>query len=145
MKKVIIALLLCFPLFALAEEKRTSLEGVDAPQWKDFAPVAYRDVKEPKGFAKFNDVAAYWYKRRVSFENGIEDCRKLQNDDEKFSCYQDLKVKQYQKNSDYNARLEAVERSKMYPQEMQDNTTNMYPIGGILNNFSKFQPNELNY
>ena len=145
MKKIIIAILLCFPLFALAEDKIPSLDGFEEPQWKDFAPVAFVDVKEPKGLARFNDTGAYWYKRRVAFEKGIEKCREIEGNDTKVACYQDLKVKQYQKNSDYNARLEAVERSKMYPQEMQDNTTNMYPINGFLNSFSKFQPSELGY
>ncbi len=144
MKKFIIALLLCLPLFAIAEEI-TSLEGLEEPQWREFAPVAFVDVKEPKGLGRFNDTAAYWYKRKVAFDKGIEKCREIEQNDAKIACYQDLKVKQYQKNSDYNARIEAMERSKMYPQEMQDNTTNMYPINGFLNNFSKFQPSELGY
>ena len=59
------------------------------------------------------------------------------------SCYQEVKVKQYQKNSDYNARLEAKERARMVPQEMYDRTNTMLPIGGYLNNFARFQPNEL--
>lgn len=146
MKKIIVSLLfLSAPFSVFAEDKILSLNGLEEPQWKDFAPVAYVNVKEPKGLGKFNDTNAYWYKRRVSFEQGIEKCREIKKNDDKLACYQDLKVKQYQKNSDYNARLEAIEYSKMYPQEMQDGTTNMYPIGGLLNNFSKFQPNELNY
>ena len=60
-----------------------------------------------------------------------------------FTCYQDLKVKQYQKNSDYNARLEAIENSKMVPQEIYDKTTNMLPLGNITN-MMRFQPNEFN-
>jgi len=143
MKKILILAILLTPLFVLAKED-ISLDGLEEPQWKDFAPIAYVDVKEPKGLAKFNDVVAYWYKRRAEFDKGIEKCRALEQNSEKLTCYQDLKVKQYQKNSDYNARIEAMERERMNPQEIQNPTTNMYPIGGILQNFSKFQPNEFN-
>ena len=143
MKKIIVLLMLSLPLLAVAKDD-ISLEGLEEPQWKDFAPVAYVDVKEPKGLAKFNDVIAYWYKRRVEFDKGIEKCRALERNDEKLSCYQDLKVKQYQKNSDYNARIEAMERERMNPQEMQSPTTNMYPVGGLLQNFGRYQPNEFN-
>lgn len=144
MKKIIALLLLSLslPLFAVANED-ISLAGLDEPQWKDFAPVAYVDVQEPKGLAKFNDVIAYWYKRKVEFDKNIEKCRALERNDEKFVCYQDLKVKQYQKNSDYNARIEAMEQERMNPVEMQNPTMNMYPVGGLLQNFSKYQPNEI--
>lgn len=142
MKKIIVLLLLSLPLLAFAKDD-ISLEGLDEPQWKDFAPVAYVDVQEPKGLAKFNDVIAYWYKRKVEFDKNIEKCRALERNDEKLTCYQDLKVKQYQKNSDYNARIEAMERERMNPVEMQNSTMNMYPIGGLLQNLGKYQPNEL--
>ena len=144
MKKIIALLLLSLslPLFAVANED-ISLAGLDEPQWKDFAPVAYVDVQEPKGLAKFNDVIAYWYKRKVEFDKNIEKCRALERNDEKLVCYQDLKVKQYQKNSDYNARIEAMEQERMNPVEMQNPTMNMYPVGGLLQNFSKYQPNEI--
>lgn len=141
---IILLLLLLIPLFAIAEEKEV-VKGVEEPQWKDFAPKAYENVKEPKGLTKFNDVIAYWYKRKAEFDKGIEKCRGVEKAEERVACYQDLKVKQYQKNSDYNARLEAIEQQKMYPQGMQDPTTNMLPIGGYLQNFRNFQPNELNY
>lgn len=143
MKKLVILSLLIVPLMVFANED-LSLEGFDEPQWKDFAPVAYVNVKEPKGLGKFNDVAAYWYKRKTEFDKGIEKCRAVEHNDEKFTCYQELKVKQYQKNSDYNARIEAMERERMNPIEMQSPTTNMYPVGGLLQNFSKYQPNEFN-
>ena len=143
MKKIIIlAILLFVPLFAIAAEQEV-VQGVEELQWKDFAPKAYENVKEPKGLAKFNDVLAYWYKRRVEFDKGIEKCRAIEQAEARVACYQELKVRQYQKNSDYNARLEAMEQQQMYPPEMQDPTTNMYPIGGILDNLSKYQPNEL--
>jgi hypothetical protein len=142
MKKIIVLLLFLAPLLVFATEE-ASLEGLDEPQWKDFAPIAYVDVKEPKGLNKFNDVVAYWYKRKAEFDENIEKCRAIEHNDDKIRCYQDLKVKQYQKNSDYNARIEAMERERMNPAEMQDPMTNMYPLGGLLQNFGKFQPNEL--
>ncbi len=142
MKKLIILSLLIAPMMVLANED-LSLEGFEEPQWKDFAPVAYVNIKEPKGLGKFNDVAAYWYKRKVEFDDGIEKCRATESANAKISCYQDLKIKQYQKNSDYNARIEAMEQQRMNPQEMQMPTTNMYPVGGLLENFSRYQPNEL--
>ena len=52
--------------------------------------------------------------------------RHLQNFGHKRSC-------QYQKNSDYNARLEAIDNAKREPQEMYDRTNDMLPIGGYLN------------
>lgn len=142
MKKIIATLLLFVPLFVFASEQEV-VNGIEEPQWKDFAPKAYENVQEPKGLTKFNDVVAYWYKRKAEFDKGIEKCREIEKAESRVACYQELKVRQYQKNSDYNARLEAMEQQKMYPQEMQDSTSNMYPIGGLLNNFSKFQPNEL--
>ena len=143
MKKILtLSLLFLAPICVIADED-TSVNGVEAPQWKDFAPSAFVDVKEPKGIGKFNDTATYWYKRRVEFENSIEQCKLLESSDLQFTCYQDLKVKQYQKNSDYNARLEAIENSKMVPQEIYDKTTNMLPLGNITN-MMRFQPNEFN-
>lgn len=141
MKKIFTSLFLIMLLPAFAEDAVT-VNGVAEPQWKEFTPPAYVEVGAPKGLGKFNDTASYWYKRRVEFEDGILKCRAIENVDSKVSCYQDLKVKQYQKNSDYNARLEAIERAKLGPQEIQNPTTNMLPIDGILGNFTRFQPNE---
>lgn len=141
-KKIVILLALLVPVYGIAEEVVT-FDGVNEPEWKDFAPSAYVDVEEPKGIGKLNETASYWYKRKVDFENAIQECRTFENSDEKFSCYQQVKVKQYQENSDYNARIEAQERTRMGPQEMYDRTDTMLPIGSYLNNFTRFQPNEL--
>lgn len=97
------------PLCAAAEDV-VSLDGLNEPEWKSFVPPAYVDVDEPKGLGKLNETAAYWYKRRIEFENGIQECRALEDSDAKLGCYQQLKVKQYQLNSDYNARIEAQEK-----------------------------------
>ena len=149
MKKIIILSLLLFPICALAEDVEDFM-GVQEPQWKDFTPKAYVEVAPPRGLGKFNDTASYWYKRRVEFEQGIETCRALEKAESKAACYQDLKVKQYQKNSDYNARLEAIERSKMMPQEMMNPTDNMLPIGGFnplgsLGTMMHFQQSEISH
>lgn len=142
MKKNIVLIALLMPLCAIAQEV-VSLDGLHEPEWKDFAPQAFVDISEPKGIGKFNETASYWYKRKVEFEEGIVNCRATADLDEKLACYQQLKVKQYQLNSDYNARLEAQEQARKGPQEMFDKTDTMLPIGGYLNNFTKFQPNEI--
>ena len=139
MKKLLIVSALLLPLSIAAEE----FMSVAELEWKDFAPPAYIDVDEPKGIGKLNETAKYWYKRKVEFDNEVEKCRNIELDDVKYTCYQDLKVKQYQKNSDYNARLEAMDNARLGPQEMYDRTDNMLPIGGYLNTFTRFQPNEL--
>ena len=141
MKRYLLSLLLLLPLCVFAEDEYL-INGIEEPQWKDFAPPAFVDATEPKGINKFNDTNTYWYRRRMEFENGIEKCRSVQDNDQKISCYQALKVKQYQKNSDYNARLEAMEQQKMGPQEMFDRTTDMVPLGGFYD-MMRFQPNEL--
>ena len=141
MKKILVLLAVILPLCAAAEDV-VSLDGLNEPEWKSFVPPAYVDVDEPKGLGKLNETAAYWYKRRVEFENGIQECRALEDNDAKLGCYQQLKVKQYQLNSDYNARIEAQEKARMGPQEMFDKTDTMLPIGGYLNNFTRIQTNE---
>lgn len=141
MKKILLLSLLILPICVIAEENYI-VNGVEEPEWKEFAPPAFVDVKEPKGVGKFNDTAVYWYKRKVDFEAGLEKCRTINNTEERVACYQKLKAKQYTKNSDYNARLEAIDNERKLPQEMQDPTANMLPIGGALNNFMRFQPNE---
>lgn len=142
MKKLLVLLTLIAPICVIASEE-VALEPSNEPQWKDFAPPAYVNVSEPKGLGKLNETATYWYQRKVNFDNSIQECRDLEASDEKFSCYQQVKVKQYQENSDYNAKIEAMERARLGPQEMFDKTDTMLPIGGYLNNFARFQPNEL--
>ena len=141
MKKVLLCLIFCIPVTAIAVEKQV-VSGVEEPQWKDFSPVAYVNVKEPKGIAKFNDTGVYWYKRRVEFESGIEKCRSIEQADDRVACYQKLKVKQYAKNSDYNARLEAMDNERKMPQSMQNPTSNMLELNNAVNTFMNMQPNE---
>lgn len=142
MKKIFVLLALLLPLGVVANEI-VSLEGLTEPEWKDFAPPAYADVEEPKGLGKLNETVSYWYQRRVDFESSIEACRAMEDNDAKLSCYQEVKVKQYAKNSDYNAKIEAQERAGLGPSEMYDKTNNMLPVGNYLNNFTRFQPNEI--
>ena len=141
MKKILLLSLLFVPFIAFADEIK-SPDGFREPQWKDFVPPAYVDVEAPKGLGKFNDTAAYWYKRRVEFETEINKCRNTEGNDLMVACYQRLKATQYQKNSNYNARLEAMEKEKMMPVDMQNPTNNMLPLGGFAN-MLHFQPNEL--
>lgn len=138
MKKTLVLLALFLPLCVIADDA----DGIIEPEWKDFTPPAYVNIDEPKGLGKLNETASYWYKRKVEFDSAIEKCRNLESGEDKYSCFQDVKVKQYQKNSDYNARIEAQEQARMVPQEMYDRTNTMLPIGGYLNNFTRFQPNE---
>lgn len=137
-KKIIAFTMLLLPLYSVAEDiSQYELE------WKDFAPVAYQDVQEPKGINKFNETMKYWYKRRVEFDSELEKCDAINGVEDKISCLQKLKVKQYQKNSDYNARIEAMENSQFGPQEMYDRTNNMLPINNYINQFQRMQQNEI--
>lgn len=136
MKKFITALLLILPIAAFADDF-----GTNIPQWKDFAPTAFIDVKEPKGIGKLNVTAAYWYQRRVDFESGLEECKMFLNNDERFTCYENLKVKQFKENTDYNARIEAQQQTSAI-QEMNNMQNTMMPINHYLQNIGRFQPNE---
>ena len=101
MKKLLIISAFCLPMAVMSEE----INGVKVPEWRDFVPPAYVDVEAPKGIGKLNETAKYWYKRRIEFEEGMDKCRALEQDEAKYSCFQSLKVKKYQKNTYYNARL----------------------------------------
>ena len=137
MKKFILAIVLSIPLMVYAEDF-----GLNVPQWKDFAPSAFIDVEEPKGLGKFNVTAKYWYQRRLAFEEGIEVCKSLDAHEEKFACYEALKVKQFQENSEYNARIEAQQQTMSNIPEMQNRTDTMLPIN-MFNGYTQMMPNEL--
>ena len=139
MKKIFILCLLIFPLIAYAEEDF----GVNVPEWEDFAPKAFADVKEPRGLGKFNLTTKYWYGRRVEFENAKSECKALEANDERFNCYEVLKVKQYKLNNDYNAKIEAQMNERSAIPEMGSKTDTMLPINGYFNGMTKFMPNEL--
>lgn len=140
MKKILAILLFALPLIALAEEDF----GIKVPQWKDFAPTAYINVKEPKGImGKLNVTAKYWYDRKVAFDEGLVNCKVIESHEERFSCYEDLKVKQFQENTVYNAKIEARSYDNGAIPEMYDRTDNMLPVGNYINNFSRMMPNEI--
>ena len=140
MKKFLTTLFLILPLMVFAEEDF----GIKVPQWKDFAPTAYIDVKEPKGIlGKLNVTAKYWYDRKVAFEEGLINCKAIEAHEERFSCYEDLKVKQFRENTDYNARIEARNLENGGIPEMYDRTDNMLPVGNYINTFSRMMPNEI--
>ncbi len=138
MKRVLVSLALLVPLACLADDF-----GANVPEWKDFAPTAFVDVKEPKGIlGKLNVTAAYWYQRRIDFEAGLKECMGYANNDERFTCYENLKVKQFKENTDYNARIEAKQQNSSI-QEMNSMQDTMLPINHYLQNMTRFQPNEL--
>ncbi len=140
MKKFLLFFACLLILPAYAEEQDY---GFTIPEWKDFAPSAYVDVEEPKGLGKLNEIASYWYQRKTDFEAGLEECRALETNDDRFNCYDRLKVKQYKENSDYNARMEARQKAGANIKEMNSMQDNMLPINNYLNNFTRFQPNEI--
>lgn len=140
MKKIVMALLLFVPLAVFAE----SDYGMKVPKWEDFAPKAFVDMKEPKGLGKLNSTAKYWYERKENFDDDLAECREMEAYQDRFSCYERLKSKQYRLNTDYNARIEAKEQtmSTNY-QGMGSMTDTMMPVGSYLNSFTQFMPNEL--
>ncbi|MCQ2738966.1 MAG: hypothetical protein MJ237_01925 [bacterium] len=139
MKKFFVFCLLCFPMAVFAQD---CFIGVKAPQWQDFVPKAFVDVKEPKGLGKLNVTAKYWYDRKIEFNSALEDCNLKTDIQEKLSCYEVLKLNQYKQNGEYNAKLEA----KMNPQTsvpgMENPTDTMIPIGGYLEQMTRYIPNE---
>ena len=137
MKKFLISLILLLPLTSIADDF-----GLNVPQWKDFAPSAFIDVKEPKGLGKFNVTAKYWYERKIAFEEGIEACASLDTHEEKFNCYEILKVKQFKLNTEYNAKIEAQQQSMSGIPEMQNRTDTMVPIN-MFGGYANMIPNEL--
>lgn len=137
MKKFLCSLMLILPLTAIAEDF-----GLNVPQWKDFAPSAFVDVQEPKRLGKFNVTAKYWYERKLAFEDGIENCKALETHEEKFNCYEILKVKQFRLNTEYNAKIEAQQQSMSGIPEMQNRTDTMLPIN-MFGGYANMIPNEL--
>ena len=137
MKKFLATLLIVSPLAVIAEDF-----GLNVPEWKDFAPSAFVDVKEPKGIGKLNVTAKYWYERKLAFDEAIEDCQNKATYEEKFGCYEALKVAQYKENTDYNARLEAKQQNMSGIPEMQNRTDTMLPIN-MFGGYTQMIPNEI--
>ena len=140
MKKILTALLFLVPLAVLADNDY----GMNVPKWEDFAPKAFVNVDEPKGLGKLNVTAKYWYERRLTFYDDLAECREMESHEERFSCYEALKSKQYRENSDYNARIEAKEYNMSgNVQGMNSMTNTMIPVNNYVNSFTQFMPNEL--
>ena len=139
MKKFLIICSLFMPLQVFADDL-----GLREPAWKDFVPTAYIDVEAPKGImGKFNVTAKYWYERKVAFEDGLLECQAIQSYEERFNCYELLKVKQFKENTDYNARIEAKQNASAGIPDSYDRTDAMIPINNYINSFSHYMPNEL--
>jgi len=131
------------PLCTFANTEITILNGTNEPEWKDFAPTAFVDVKEPKGFmGKMNVTAKYWYERRVAFEDGLLECKMIDSYEERFNCFEQLKIKQFKENTDYNARIEAKMNASAGVSNSYDRTDAMIPINNYINTFSRYMPNE---
>lgn len=137
MKKILLALIFLLPLAVFAEDF-----GMNVPKWEDFAPSTFVDVKEPKGLGKFNVTAKYWYERRLAFEEGLEACKSVEIYEERFNCYETLKVKQYKENTDYNAKIEAQQQSMSSIPEMNNRIDTMLPIN-MFSGYTQMMPNEL--
>lgn len=139
MKKFLLSLALLLPLIAFANEDF----GINIPQWEDFAPKTFVDVKEPKGIGKFNVTAKYWYERRLAFEEGLATCKSLETYEERFTCYEDLKVDQFKQNTEYNAKIEARQNANSAIPEMNNRMDMMIPVNGYIDSMTRFMPNEL--
>ena len=137
MKKTILMALFLSTLSCYAEDF-----GLNVPEWKDFAPTAFIDVDEPKGFGKFNVTAKYWYERKIAFEEGIRNCQDLETHEEKFTCYEELKVKQFKLNTEYNAKIEAQQQNMSSIPEMRNRTDTMLPLN-MFGGYAQMMPNEL--
>ena len=135
MKKLLASLLLFVPIAVMADDY-----GITVPEWKDFAPQAFIDVKAPKGLGKLNVTAKYWYDRKVAFDESIAECSEFEAANDRFDCYEKVKARQYALNSEYNARLEAQNNPQI--QEMRNPTDNMLPIGNYIDAMTRNMPNE---
>ena len=140
MKKTVLTLLLLVPLCVTGVTANEY--EIKVPEWKDFVPPAFANVKEPKGIGKLNMVASYWYQRRMSFEDGLNRCQEETDIIKLQACYENLKTQQYKENSDYNARMEANERSTSGIPEMNSMTDTMVPLSNCINTFTNYMPNE---
>lgn len=139
MKKFFMICSLLLPITVFADDM-----GIHEPEWKDFAPTAYIDVKAPKGIiGKLNVTAKYWYERKTAFEDGILECQAIQTYEERFNCYEILKIKQFKENTDYNARIEAKQNPSMEYNDPYNRTDSMIPLNNYINTFSTYMPNEL--
>ena len=134
MKKFFASVLLLFPLAVLADDF-----GITVPQWKDFVPAAYINVKEPKGLARLNPNNKYWYERKLTFDESINECSALEANDERFNCYEKIKVSQYAQDTEYNARIEA-KNTPVIP-GIENPTDTMIPLSGF-SNITRNMPNE---
>lgn len=137
MKKFLAIILLLLPLSIMAEDF-----SLNVPQWKDFAPTAYIDIEKPKRFAKLNVTANYWYDRKQAFDEGVVNCSVLETHEEKFTCYEELKVKQFKLNTEYNAKIEAQQQSMSGIPEMRNPTDTMLPVN-MFGGYTHMMPNEL--
>ena len=137
-KKILLLMVLALPFVVLADDC-----GVKVPAWSDFAPSLYVEVKEPTKWNKLNVIGNYWYNRKVEFDKQLEECTAISANEERFACYEELKIKQFKENTDYNARIEAKQINNSAIPEMNNKTDSMIPINSYINHFTRFQHNEI--
>ena len=137
MKKFFLAIVFLSTLSCFAEDF-----GLNIPEWKDFAPTAFINIDKPKGIGKFNVTAKYWYERRLAFEEGLIACSEKETHEEKFGCYEALKVNQFKLNTEYNAKIEAQQQNMSSIPEMRNRTDTMLPLN-MFGGYSQMMPNEL--
>ena len=66
----------------------------------------------------------------------------MESHEEKFNCYEVLKIKQFKQNTEYNARIEAQQNAMSGIPEMQNRTDTMLPIN-MFGGYANMIPNEL--
>lgn len=121
MKKMILFSVICSLLLsvfavAIAEDNAPAAENkkvtVLPPKWTDYCEIGYEnavyknnhDVFDIFSFVKAERMKKnYWAERRVSFENYLNSCNKLE-DDAKASCYDELRNIENQKNDLYRIK-----------------------------------------
>lgn len=121
MKKIILFSVMCSLLLsvfavAIVEDSLQTVENektnVLPPKWTDYCEIGYEnavyknnhDVFDIFSFVKAERMKKnYWAERRVSFENYLKSCNKLE-DDAKASCYDELRNIENQKNELYRIK-----------------------------------------
>lgn len=121
MKKIILFSVMCSLILsvftvAIAEDNIQNAEeekiNVLPPKWTDYCEIGYEnavyknnhDVFDIFSFVKSERMKKnYWAERRVSFENYLNSCNKL-DDDAKVSCYAELRNIENHKNDLYRIK-----------------------------------------
>lgn len=97
-------------------EIRPAIQIVEEPKWEEFCETGYENAKlrEKKNiFNIINFVDAeqtksnYWAQRRDNFENAINHCKTL-NDEEKSYCYEGVRKSELERNEMYEQQRKQI-------------------------------------